>query len=244
MERPFPAYKGDQPYIFVSYAHEDSEFVYPELQRFKDQGFNIWYDEGISPGASWHEELAESILNCDLFIILVTPRSAISDNCLNEVRHALEHCRPLLAVHLAPSQLSPGLERALSDHQAIIKYELNERNYTSELFGTESAWMSHIFPTPERVGIKIPQSLREDRFRAGFRHCLQGGALDRRENFRLSFRMGFRTGKLYLRELRKARGIIDFPQRMKFNSAATGHPRDGTTSPSARSIVRRIKSYR
>jgi len=42
MERPFPAYQGDQPYIFVSYAHEDAELVYPEIQWLKDQGFNIW----------------------------------------------------------------------------------------------------------------------------------------------------------------------------------------------------------
>ena len=43
MERPFPAYKGGKPYIFVSYAHEDSEVVFPEIQWLKDQGFNLWY---------------------------------------------------------------------------------------------------------------------------------------------------------------------------------------------------------
>ena len=48
MERPFPAYTGDAPYIFVSYSHEDDEIVYPEIQWLKDQGFNIWDDEGIS----------------------------------------------------------------------------------------------------------------------------------------------------------------------------------------------------
>ena len=52
MERPFSAYIGDDPYIFVSYAHEDAELVYPELTRLKDQGFKIWYDEGISPGST------------------------------------------------------------------------------------------------------------------------------------------------------------------------------------------------
>ena len=53
---PFKAYQGDEPYIFVSYAHEDSDAVYPEIEWLRDQGFNIWYDEGISPGASWREE--------------------------------------------------------------------------------------------------------------------------------------------------------------------------------------------
>ena len=27
MDKPFPAYKGDEPYIFVCYAHVDDEIV-------------------------------------------------------------------------------------------------------------------------------------------------------------------------------------------------------------------------
>ena len=61
MDRPFPAYKGEEPYIFVCYAHEDSDVVYPELQRLHDSGVNIWYDEGIAPGHEWTQELADAI---------------------------------------------------------------------------------------------------------------------------------------------------------------------------------------
>ncbi len=50
MERPFPAYEGSEPYIFVSYSHEDAAAVYPEIEWLRQQGVNIWYDEGISPG--------------------------------------------------------------------------------------------------------------------------------------------------------------------------------------------------
>ena len=32
LEKPFAAYTGDEPYIFVCYAHEDSAIVYPEIQ--------------------------------------------------------------------------------------------------------------------------------------------------------------------------------------------------------------------
>ena len=61
MEKPFAAYQGDEPYIFVSYAHADDETVYPELQWIHDQGFNVWFDEGISPGEDWPSSLAEKI---------------------------------------------------------------------------------------------------------------------------------------------------------------------------------------
>jgi hypothetical protein len=52
MERPFPAYQGSEPYIFVCYAHDDMDVVYAELEWLRADGVNVWYDEGISPGAS------------------------------------------------------------------------------------------------------------------------------------------------------------------------------------------------
>ena len=58
MDRPFPAYNGDEPYISVSYAHDDETLVYPEITRLKDHGLNVWYDESIPPGLTWLDEVA------------------------------------------------------------------------------------------------------------------------------------------------------------------------------------------
>ena len=57
MQSPYEAYKGSDPYIFVSYAHRESATVYPELVWLKEQGCNVWYDEGIEAGTEWHEEI-------------------------------------------------------------------------------------------------------------------------------------------------------------------------------------------
>lgn len=68
--------------------------------------------------------------------------------------------------------------------------------------------MPPVYPTPRDIGLKIPPSLRETRFNAGFEHALKGGHLTQVEYFRRSFRLGFRAAKLYLREVRaiSARG--------------------------------------
>ena len=50
---------------------------------------------------------------------------------------------------------------------------------------------------------------------AGFEHALKGGHLTEAEYFRRSFRLGFRAAKLYLREVRRRRGILDFPMRAR-----------------------------
>lgn len=69
------------------------------------------------------------------------------------------------------------------------------------------------YPTPREIGVAIPPHLVPERFCAGFEHALKGGQLDRVEYFRRSFRLGFREAKLYLRELRRRRGVIELPRR-------------------------------
>jgi TolB-like protein len=141
MERPFAAYKGSEPYIFVSYAHEDAALVYPEITRLRDQGFNIWYDEGISPGSTWRDEIAAALTQCRVFLFLITPRSAGSSNCLKEVNFALSRERKILAVHLESTQLPVGLELSLSDMQAIIRADHNSENYEIKVHDALSGMM-------------------------------------------------------------------------------------------------------
>ena len=73
--------------------------------------------------------------------------------------------------------------------------------------------MRHSYPKTHDIGLKIPPDLRSERFEAGFKHALKGGNLTEAEYFRRSFRLGFRAAKLYLREVRRHRGILDFPMR-------------------------------
>ena len=47
---PFKAYTGDEPYIFISYKHADSDIVYPVIKQMHDLGFNLWYDAGLPHG--------------------------------------------------------------------------------------------------------------------------------------------------------------------------------------------------
>ena len=59
---PFDAYQGDEPYVFVSYAHKDAAMVYEEITRLHEAGCKIWYDEGIEASNEWPEEIANAAL--------------------------------------------------------------------------------------------------------------------------------------------------------------------------------------
>lgn len=71
------------------------------------------------------------------------------------------------------------------------------------------------YPTPAETGIRIPPHLMADRFSAGFEHALKGGQLNQVGYFRRSFRLGYRAAKLYVREVRRSRGIRELPVRLR-----------------------------
>ena len=71
--------------------------------------------------------------------------------------------------------------------------------------------MAYQYPTPYDLGVRILNLLQPKCFCAGFKHGLQGGKLNHPKFFRRSFRLGFRCAMLYLRQLRRQQGIIEFP---------------------------------
>ena len=126
---PYPAYRGDGPYAFVSYAHADSEKVFAEIKRFNEAGFNVWYDEGIAPGNEWTDEIADALEKCSLFVVMLTPTSAPRENVLNEINFALDEKKPFLAIHLEPTELRSGLKLRIGTKQAILKYSMTDEEY-------------------------------------------------------------------------------------------------------------------
>ena len=123
MDTPFPAYQGDQPYVFVCYAHTDSSFVYPEISWLRDQGVNIWYDEGISAGEIWRGEIARSLDGASCAIYYVSANALASDHCNREIHYALDKGCQILPVYLEEIELTPDLQIGLARVQALNRFE-------------------------------------------------------------------------------------------------------------------------
>jgi TolB-like protein len=130
----------------VSYAHDDADLVYPEMLRIREQGFNVWYDEGIRPGSTWREEVALALTESKVFLYFVTPSSVDSENCHQELNFALSRERKILTVHLVETKLSMGIELSLSNKQAIIKNDLSEAAYATKLIDAIRSMMPSMTP--------------------------------------------------------------------------------------------------
>ncbi len=133
MKRPFAAYQGDEPYVFVCYAHEDAEQVYPEIQRLHEGGVRIWYDEGVSPGTRWTDELASKLTEASVVLFFCTPQSVKRKHCQNELNFAIDKDRPLLVIQDGAVDLPPGMQLQLGAHQSILKHDLSAEQFEAKL---------------------------------------------------------------------------------------------------------------
>ena len=128
-----PAYRGDAPFVFVSYSHDDTELVNSELAALTEAGVRVYYDEGIHPGNTWHDDLAKALDRCSLFVFFVTARSVVSRNCERELAFALDANKPVLPVYLEDTEVPPGIRLAIGNRQAIIRSRFDEASYRARL---------------------------------------------------------------------------------------------------------------
>jgi serine/threonine-protein kinase len=166
---PAARHGNDEPYVFICYSHApaDVDIVLGEINWLRDRGVSVWYDEGISPGAEWREELGEAIRNCGLFLFFVSPESIASPNCRRELNFALDQNRPTLAVHLRETPLSDGLRLSLNDRQAILRHAETEVSYREKLLSSIDHGLA-LSPGPGRSdSLAHRASRRTARRRAG-----------------------------------------------------------------------------
>ena len=120
------AYEGNEKYIFISYAHKDSELVMRIMRSLQAEGYRIWYDDGIIPGSEWPENIAMHLNDAAMVIAMISPNSMASHNCRREINFALSKQKPFLSVVLEPTEMSLGMEMQLSAQNIVMRQNYND----------------------------------------------------------------------------------------------------------------------
>ena len=119
MELRPEAYQGSEPHVFVSYAHKDSEIVYPIIARLQQSGLRLWYDEGIEVGSHWDRVIPQQILASVCMICFVSRNFLASENCLDETHFAKEKKKGPLLIYLERAQIPIEVEFRTSRLHAL-----------------------------------------------------------------------------------------------------------------------------
>lgn len=118
--------------LFVSYAHVDSETVNRVTEELRNAGYDIWIDaRGIQGGTLWGGEIAKAILDCEVFLLFLSPKSVLSDFVRREVDIAFEEKKKILPIMLERLEIPVQLDYQLAGIQ-YIDYQASD--WKSRLF--------------------------------------------------------------------------------------------------------------
>ncbi len=134
----FAPYEGNDPFIFVSYSHKNRDEALSIVERLQEDGYRVWYDEGIHPGSEWDEYIARYVANCSLFLALLSDEYLQSSNCKDELNHARNKEKNRVLVYLKDIDLPAGMELRLSRLQNIHRSNyLDENAFFGKLYTSD-----------------------------------------------------------------------------------------------------------
>lgn len=119
MSRFFKPYEGTRPFLFISYAHLQSEEVVSTIRILHERDWRLWYDEGIPAGSDWPANIARHMQDCERVIFFLSARAMESPNCYSEMRTACRMKKPVLVVWLEDAEPDDRWKEILQGKQEI-----------------------------------------------------------------------------------------------------------------------------
>ena len=104
MTKTVTAYEGSEPFVFVSYAHKDTETVMPVIRGLCEKGVRVWYDGGLELTEEWLDCIAEHLDKSCCVIAFVSRNFENSPNCRQEISFAIEEGKGIAVVYLEPRE--------------------------------------------------------------------------------------------------------------------------------------------
>jgi hypothetical protein len=86
--------------IFISYSRQDQGYVKGLISAFESRGLSVWIDDRIDYGSAWQQVIEKHLRACQVFVLVMTPRSYESHWVQCELSIALEMRKPIFPLLL------------------------------------------------------------------------------------------------------------------------------------------------
>ncbi len=117
-----------EPKVFISYSHDDAEWVRKFAEALRDQRVNVWLDVWqVHAGDSVREALESGLRGSDAIVAILSAANARHPNTLFDLGVALGTGKRLIPI--VPADLDT----------AAIPYELRNRRYLTKGAPAEAA---------------------------------------------------------------------------------------------------------
>jgi hypothetical protein len=113
--------------IFISYNRMSEAVAKNLINDIKLLGHDVWFDQELSGGQAWWDQILLKIRECDLFVFILNPESLNSTPCKLEFSYADSLGKSILPV-IVSGEISPALlPPALSQIQ-FVDYKKMDRD--------------------------------------------------------------------------------------------------------------------
>src|SRR5262245_5208678 len=111
--------------IFITYSSKNRDRVAALADDLNAMGHTAWFDQELTGGQAWWQEILSHILDCDLYIFALTPEALDSSPCKLEYTYAHSLKKRILPILLSEVNLNL-LPPELSMIQ-LVDYRLSDR---------------------------------------------------------------------------------------------------------------------
>jgi hypothetical protein len=105
--------------LFVSYSRADLDAVVALVEDSQKLGHEPWFDQELTGGQRWWDEILCGIRVCDVFVPCLSPGFVTSEACRAEYEYATALGKPVLPVLVHPAISDSLLPPSLSQVQRI-----------------------------------------------------------------------------------------------------------------------------
>lgn len=87
--------------VFVSYSRTNLDVVSQLVEDLQAVGMTTWYDQTLTGGQRWWDNILANIRDCEVFIFALSPQSWESEACRSELAYVCQLGKPILPVLVA-----------------------------------------------------------------------------------------------------------------------------------------------
>lgn len=151
--------------VFVSYSRTNLAIVRQLIQDLQAMGIQAFYDQTLTGGQRWWDNILNNIRNGDIFILALSPESWSSEACRSELAYAQQLAKTILPVLVADG-INLNLLPAPINEIQVTDYRRCDKDAAFALvrsinLAPTAPPLPDPLPTPPRVPVSYLSTLKE-----------------------------------------------------------------------------------
>lgn len=139
--------------VFISYSRDDVAYVTKLATHLRKIEVAVWVDDAIRSGERFAEVIETQILNCAVFVPVLTPAAVASEWVRIEISYAYTNDKPILPLLLVPCVL-PILVHHL-DYEDVTTGKLPSSRFIESLCSRVSAVVRRQHPARPYAQLRV-----------------------------------------------------------------------------------------